>query len=198
MAKKFYIHKDKTDEKTPAWQELLDHKYSLKFVINTICQNIKILNGRSPDTLNYEDFFNENNFGLTTIVIGGDKLSRGITLDGLCVSYFLRSAKMPMYDTLMQMGRWFGYRVGYEDLYRVYCPKALHILFRQFSFSMESAREKFRELMNLKLDPEDYAIEVPCFPGWNLVSKSKSKDITIVKEPFSSVFAQNHQTIEQQ
>ena len=39
------------------------------------------MNGRSPDTLNYEDFFNENNFGLTTIVIGGDKLSRGITLN---------------------------------------------------------------------------------------------------------------------
>jgi hypothetical protein len=41
--KNFYIHKNKTEEKTPTWQELLDHKYSLKFVINEICQNIKVL-----------------------------------------------------------------------------------------------------------------------------------------------------------
>ena len=44
-------------------------------------------------------FLTKNNFGLHTIVIGGDKLSRGITLSGLLISYFLRSAKMPMYDT---------------------------------------------------------------------------------------------------
>ena len=43
--KNFYIHKDKTDEKMPTWQELLDHKYSLKFIVNEVCQNIKVLNG---------------------------------------------------------------------------------------------------------------------------------------------------------
>ena len=52
------------------------------------------------------------------IAIGGDKLARGLTLEGLCVSYFLRASKM--YDTLMQMGRWFGYRPGYLDLCRLY------------------------------------------------------------------------------
>jgi len=149
------------------------------------------INTTSDDNLAYD----EKKDGWNVIVVGGAALSRGITLEGLSVSYFLRIAKIPTSDTLIQMGRWFGYRVGYEDLYRVYCPKALHVLFRQFSFSMEGAREKFKDLMDLKLDPEDYAIEVPCFPGWNLVSKSKSKDITIVKEPFSSFLAQNHQTI---
>ena len=118
--KNFYIHKDKTEEKMPTWKDLLDHKHSLKFVIKEICRNIKVLNGKSDDTLDYDNFVNENKFGLHTIVIGGDKLSRGITLEGLSVSYFLRSAKMPMYDTLMQMGRWFGYRMGYEDLCRLY------------------------------------------------------------------------------
>ena len=54
------------------------------------------------------------------IAIGGDKLSRGLTLKGLTISYFLRSARIPMYDTLMQMGRWFGYRREYEDLCRIY------------------------------------------------------------------------------
>ena len=60
---------------------------------------------------------------MNAIVIGGDKLSRGLTLEGLTISYFLRSAKMPMYDTLMQMGRWFGYRGHYEDLCRIYTTK---------------------------------------------------------------------------
>ena len=58
--------------------------------------------------------------GLTVIAVGGYSLSRGLTLEGLMVSYFLRNSMM--YDTLMQMGRWFGYRPGYEDLCRVWMP----------------------------------------------------------------------------
>ncbi len=58
--------------------------------------------------------------GVTIIAVGGFSLSRGLTLEGLTVSYFLRNSVM--YDTLMQMGRWFGYRPGYEDLCRVYIP----------------------------------------------------------------------------
>ena len=56
--------------------------------------------------------------GLNVIAIGGDKLSRGLTLEGLTVSYFLRPSRM--YDSLMQMGRWFGYRPGYVDLCLLY------------------------------------------------------------------------------
>ena len=80
------------------------------------------------------------------IVIGGAAVSRGITLEGLNVSYFTRLAKLPTSDTLIQMGRWFGYRIGYEDLWRVYCPKQLHILFRQFSYVMERARSSFEQM----------------------------------------------------
>jgi hypothetical protein len=52
------------------------------------------------------------------ILIGGTKLSRGYTVEGLTVSYFRRTAKAA--DTLLQMGRWFGYRQGYQDLVRLY------------------------------------------------------------------------------
>ena len=72
---------------------------------------VKSINGTSGDCLTYYE--NEKN-GISVIAIGGDKLSRGLTLEGLSVSYFLRASKM--YDTLMQMGRWFGYRPGYVDL----------------------------------------------------------------------------------
>ena len=50
--------------------------------------------------------YSENPKGLNVIAVGGDKLSRGLTLEGLTVSYYTRPARN--YDTLLQMGRWFG------------------------------------------------------------------------------------------
>ena len=143
------------------------------------------INSLSDDVLDYDRHKN----GWNVIVVGGAAISRGITLEGLSVSYFTRIAKIPTSDTLIQMGRWFGYRKGYEDLWRVYVPKILHILFRQFSFTMEKAREKFHDLSEQDKRPADYAIEVPCFPGWNLVSKTKARDIKIIPEPYSSFTA---------
>ena len=81
------------------------------------------INSTSDDSLDYERKEKEKK-AWNIIVIGGAAVSRGITLEGLNVSYFTRLAKLPTSDTLIQMGRWFGYRDGYEDLWRVYCPKA--------------------------------------------------------------------------
>ena len=75
---------------------------------------VKVINGAARDALDYWD----RPDGLSAIAIGGDKLSRGLTLEGLSVSYYLRASRM--YDTLLQMGRWFGYRPGYPDLCRLY------------------------------------------------------------------------------
>jgi Z1 domain len=66
---------------------------------------VRTINGTAKDALDYAE---NQETGLKVIAVGGDKLSRGLTLEGLTVSYFLRASKM--YDTLMQMGRWFGYR----------------------------------------------------------------------------------------
>ena len=76
---------------------------------------IRTINGMAQDALEY---FEHRATGLSVIAIGGDKLSRGLTLEGLTVSYYLRAARA--YDTLFQMGRWFGYRTGYEDLCRLW------------------------------------------------------------------------------
>jgi hypothetical protein len=54
------------------------------------------------------------------IVVGGNRLSRGLTLEGLTTSYFVRNSTRQ--DSLYQMARWFGYRVGYEDLVRIFMP----------------------------------------------------------------------------
>ena len=106
----------------PTWEKISEPK-EINMIIQEISKNIKSLNTGSSDDLNYQEYKNQKGYGLNTIVIGGDKLSRGLTLEGLTVSYFLRSAKIPMYDTLMQMGRWFGYRAEYEDLCRIYTTK---------------------------------------------------------------------------
>lgn len=81
------------------WNEVLSHLFEAAARIQ-----VKEINGGSADALNYFDHKN----GLSVIAIGGDKLSRGLTLEGLSVSYYLRASRM--YDTLMQMGRWFGYK----------------------------------------------------------------------------------------
>ena len=77
------------------------------------------VNSQSPGTLDYSG---NRQDGLNVIAVGGFSLSRGLTLEGLMVSYFLRNSMM--YDTLMQMGRWFGYRPDYQDLCRIWMPEA--------------------------------------------------------------------------
>ena len=151
------------------------------------------INSLTDDSLDYESK-NREDKAWNIIVIGGAAISRGITLEGLNVSYFLRLAKLPTSDTLIQMGRWFGYRDGYEDLYRVYCPKQLHILFRQFSFTMEYARRVFEQMSLKKFSPREYALEIPSFPGWNIIAKAKGKDMGKNIEPFASIRGNHHQS----
>lgn len=64
------------------------------------------------------DYYNYKETGMRVIAVGGNSLSRGLTLEGLCVSYFYRNTMM--YDTLLQMGRWFGYRDNYDDLFKIW------------------------------------------------------------------------------
>lgn len=151
------------------------------------------INSNSTDILDYES----KKKGWNVMVIGGAAISRGLTLEGLNVSYFLRVAKTPVSDTLIQMGRWFGYRKGYEDLYRIYVPKILHILFRQFTYAMEFAREKFREMQTSEppKTPIEFSMEIPTFSGWNLIAASKSKDLVELPEPLYSYSSRHHVNI---
>jgi len=78
---------------------------------------IKVLNYHSEDQLDYSDPPKRY------IVVGGNRLSRGLTLEGLSVSFFMRDTNY--YDTLLQMGRWFGYRPGYVDLTRIFVEERM-------------------------------------------------------------------------
>jgi hypothetical protein len=112
------------------------------------------INGNSTDALAYSKAEN----GLSVIAIGGDKLSRGLTLEGLSVSYFLRSSQM--FDTLMQMGRWFGYRPGYADLCRVYTTNALHSAFREIALAMEEVRGDLDYMAAVGKTPKEFGLRV--------------------------------------
>jgi hypothetical protein len=116
---------------------------------------LRRINGTAKDALDYVE---HEGTGLKVIAIGGDKLSRGLTLEGLTVSYFLRASKM--YDTLMQMGRWFGYRPGYLDLCRLYTTPDLVLWFSHITDAADELREEFDLMAASGATPREYGLKV--------------------------------------
>lgn len=96
--------------------------------------------------------------GQTPIVIGGNSLARGITLEGLTTSYFLRKSKQ--FDTLMQMGRWFGYRTGYDDVCRIYMTATLQSHFAEIARITEELKLSIRNMRKLNMTPLDYGLRI--------------------------------------
>lgn len=96
------------------------------------------------------------------IAVGGDVLSRGLTLEGLTVSYFYRLVGAA--DTLLQMARWFGYRPGYEDLVRIWISPDIADQFRYVSDISDELREQIREMRDLGKTPEDFGLLVRKHP----------------------------------
>lgn len=110
-----------------------------------------------------------------TIYVGGDVLARGLTLDGLQVSYFVREPRTM--DTLMQMGRWFGYRPGYDDLVRIWMPESTQA---DFIWSAEVAQELRDLLVQMRakeLTPRDFGLRVRAHPGgFEVVAANKRRN----------------------
>lgn len=104
----------------------------------------------------------------TVIAVGGYSLSRGLTLEGLTVTWFLRNTKM--YDTLMQMGRWFGYRQGYEDLCRIWMPREAISWYSHIADATEELHEELRRMDKAKLTPMDFGLAVRGHPSALMVT----------------------------
>ena len=115
---------------------------------------VKEINGSASDVLDYVNYPK----GSSVIAVGGDKLSRGLTLEGLSISYFLRTSRM--YDTLMQMGRWFGYRPGYVDLCRLFTTDYLRGWYRHIALAEEELRREFDYMASQGATPENYGLGV--------------------------------------
>ena len=120
---------------------------------------VKVINGAAKDALDYWD----NPEGMSVIAIGGDKLSRGLTLEGLSVSYYLRASRM--YDTLLQMGRWFGYRPGYVDLCRLYTTEDLRDFYSHITLATDELRQEFELMADRGLTPREFGLRVRSHPA---------------------------------
>ena len=167
-----------------SWEEILPLLYRAVVKIE-----VKSINGSSADALKYYD--NEKT-GISVIAIGGDKLSRGLTLEGLSVSYYLRASKM--YDTLMQMGRWFGYRPGYVDLCRLFTSRELNEWFRHITMASEELRGEFNFLADSGSTPEDYALKVRTHPGClQITAVSKMRYTNTIRVSWSGRLIETYQ-----
>jgi hypothetical protein len=124
---------------------------------------VKEINGKAKDGgLNYDDYPN----GCSVIAIGGDKLSRGLTLEGLCISYYTRPTEM--YDTLLQMGRWFGYRKGCLDVCRLYTSRQHIKAYRHIAVADYELRKEFETMVMLQETPETYGLKIRTDPEGQL------------------------------
>lgn len=113
--------------------------------------------------------------GLRVIAVGGNSLARGLTLEGLCVSYFHRGTQM--YDALLQMGRWFGYRPGYEDLFRIWITEESANWYSHISEATDELRGEIRRMQVSRLKPIDFGLRVRAHPDSLLITaRNKMRD----------------------
>jgi len=117
--------------------------------------------------LAYPDPQNMPNPAPVFIVVGGATLSRGLTIEGLISSYFLRSVNYA--DTLMQMGRWFGYRRGYELLPRIWITLKTYEQFVFLSTLDEELREEIRYMDQMRISPSQYGPKIKNTPKYSFI-----------------------------
>jgi len=127
--------------------------------------SVVAVNSASPGSLDYD---NAGDTGLTVIAVGGFSLSRGLTLEGLTVSYFLRNSMM--YDTLMQMGRWFGYRANYEDLCRIWMPEEAAGWYAHIAEATEELQAELKRMEQVRATPEMFGLAVRSHPAALMVT----------------------------
>lgn len=144
--------------KEHSWEEV---KKELKNAVLKI--DVRSVHGtRSTTNLEYHNIeeidYNRHENGLSVIAVGGSRLSRGITLEDLSVSYYIRTTRM--YDSLMQMGRWFGYRPGYVDLCRLYTTNQIFEWFNHITLATEEMRNDFDEMTATHQRPKDFRLKV--------------------------------------
>ncbi len=129
---------------------------------------VREINSATGEVLDYE-----REPSLKAIAVGGNRLSRGLTLEGLMVSFFIR--RSVSYDTLMQMGRWFGFRSGYEDLTRIYTTAELEGWFSDLAFVEHRLREDIQVYESLGLTPYQVGMRIWQHPTMQVTSPLKRR-----------------------
>ena len=154
----------------------------IRAVLPDVLSDIRVreINGKAKDALDYAE---NDGTGLKVIAIGGDKLARGLTLEGLCTSYFLRTARM--YDTLMQMGRWFGYRDGYLDVCRLYTSQEMVEWFGHIADAAEELRQEFDNMVAAGATPRQFGLRVKSHSVLTVTSRAKMRNARAMQLTYS-------------
>jgi len=140
------------------WEAVLEH---LPEVVGSTV--VVVDNSKSLDRLKY------GKSPVTAIAVGGNTLSRGLTLEGLVVSFFIRSASA--YDTLLQMGRWFGFRTGYEDLPRIWMTTELAGWFRHLALVEAELRMEIDRYPREHVTPLEFGPRIRTHPAMLVTQK---------------------------
>lgn len=146
---------------------------------------VVVLNSTTGEELDYE-----NKPDRQVIAVGGNRLSRGLTLEGLTIAYFLRTTSMA--DSLLQMARWYGFRFGYEDLIRIWTTEVIAQWFVELALVEESLRDSITALNRAGRRPTEMALQIRAHSDLILTSKAKSR---MLERGSRSWSGENPQTI---
>lgn len=159
----------------------------VKAALNSVFDylHLYVINSKSDEVLDYSRY-EEEGVGLTAIAVGGLSLSRGLTIEGLTVSYMYRNTKM--YDTLMQMARWFGYRPGFEDLCRVNLSRDSINWYSHISQAAEELTQQVKRMRRDGLSPRQFGLYVMAHPDSLLITaanKMRTGEKVMFRQNFS-------------
>ncbi len=153
------------------------------FLVETVGKTeVVVENSRSDQRLIYGDS------AKIQIVIGGNTLSRGLTLEGLVVSFFVRATSA--YDTLLQMGRWFGYRPGYADLPRIWMTTELEGYFNDLATVEQEIRNDIKLYKEASLTPTQFGVRIRVHPTLSITSRLKMTAAIPCKVSYSATLRQ--------
>lgn len=144
---------------------------------------VRRLNSNHLDTADFEE-----EPTLKAIIVGGNKLSRGVTIEGLLVSYYVRLA--PYYDTLLQMGRWFGYRGDYVDLTRLYSTELLISWFHDLATAEEDLRRQIELYDKKKATPLQFAPKIMSHPAMLVTAENKMQAAQEITQSYDGELVQ--------
>ncbi len=146
--------------------------YSCKYLSQTINQ-VKVCEVNQSKEAEELDFDAHKGKGIRIIAVGGLSLSRGLTLEGLVVSYFYRNTKS--YDTLMQMGRWFGYRGSYIKLFKIWMTQEAQSDYQSINEAVLDLKVQIERMNELKQRPQDFGLMVRRNSYTQLIITSRNK-----------------------
>ena len=143
-----------------SWEKIL-HDYLRKAVAPV---QVGLRNSSKAHSFYYE----RDPDGLRVIAIGGNSFTRGLTLEGLCVTYFYRNSKA--YDTLMQMGRWFGYRPNYDDLCRLWTSQEIIDWYGYIANVSNELKGEISLMERFGRTPKDFGLKVRRHPDTLMIT----------------------------